>query len=561
MFIDSRTLPHGTVVEADICIIGAGSAGITIAREFIDKSFKVVLLESGGLTADPATQSLYAGENAGIPYAALESTRSRYFGGSTNCWVGWCRPFDRIDFEYRDWVANSGWPLDHSALAPYFLRAHDVLQLTELRFDADSWRERLKREALDFLPLRDGGIKNQINLFSPPTRFGDAYRDLLRNAADVQTFLNANVVEIEANETASAVERVRVATLQGNQFAVSARAFVLAAGGIENARLLLLSNRVQPAGLGNGSDLVGRYFMEHPRLRGRKIRLKNPGRHRRLYDSTLVMSRRRLNTRALRLGVDLAPTEASQRRLGLQNSRTYLSAIYRGDGSAEIETLRRTHQLFKDRRKYGYSAAYLANDVLRNLPRLTARLPQLASSVFDYTANPNHAGREFWLDTIIEPAPNPDSRVVLSGEKDALGLNRSRVELRLSDSDRQTFVGTQELLAAELGASGAVEFDDAPAPDWPEKVFWCSHHMGTTRMDEDARKGIVDKNCRVHGIGNLFVAGSSVFPTGGSDIPTMTIVAMALRLSDHLLAAMARPAAAPPERVRDRAAFRLVTAG
>lgn len=536
MFIDSRTLPDGTAITADICIIGGGVAGITIAREFIGKPIKVALLESGGFVAESDTQALYAGENVGVSYAP-ETTRSRFLGGSSNCWVGWCRPLDPLDFQHRPWVPNSGWPIGHAQLGDYYQRSHAVLQLDGLRFDPESWRERLAGLGLDFLPLRNGGIRNQVGLFSPPTRFGEAYRDQLQSADNIHVYLYANVTELASDGAATLVRHVDAATLQGNRFTVAAKAFVLATGGIENARLLLLSNRTQSAGLGNGYDLVGRYFMEHPRLRGRKIRLRDPRRHRRLYDSTLVMSRRRLNTRSLRLGLDLAPTEKTLREQELQNSRTYLTAIYRGDGSREIEALRRGYQMIKNRSKYGYGPMNLARHLGPNLPAFVARLPQLVAAVFDHATNTNHAGREFWLDTVIEPAPNPDSRITLSEERDSLGLNRSRVDLRLTDADRETFRRTQRLLCAELEATGAVQAEalsSASEPRWPDEVFWCAHHMGTTRMHEDPRSGVVNADCRVHGIGNLYVAGSSVFPTVGSDIPTMTIVALALRLADHL---------------------------
>jgi choline dehydrogenase-like flavoprotein len=207
-----------------------------------------------------------------------------------------------------------------------------------------------------------------------------------------------------------------------------------------------------------------------------------------------------------------------------------------------MAALRQAYQIIKDRHKYGYGARDLARHFGRNLPALAMGGPRAAAALFDHVANPNHAGREFWLDTIIEPVPNPESRITLSGERDALGLSLARVDLRLTEQDKDTFLRTQRLLYADLAAGGAAQVDgSAPDPQWPDEVFWCAHHMGTTRMSEDPKRGVVDPDCRVHGVGNLYIAGSSVFPTVGSDIPTMTIVAMALRLSDHLALTLSQP--------------------
>lgn len=141
------------------------------------------------------------------------------------------------------------------------------------------------------------------------------------------------------------------------------------------------------------------------------------------------------------------------------------------------------------------------------------------------------------MTTRIEPAPNPDSRVVLVGDRDELGLQRVALDWRLSEADKRNVRQTLELFGAEIGRAGIgrpkilYEEDDS---GWPEDLGGGEHLMGTTRMSDDPKQGVVDRHCRVHGMANLFVAGSSVFPTAGGATPTLMIVALAIRLADHL---------------------------
>jgi choline dehydrogenase-like flavoprotein len=256
-------VPDGTIIETDIAIIGAGAAGITIARELIGKDIAVTLIESGGLDFEPETQALYEGESVGVPYA-LDTSRLRYFGGSTNHWGGWCRPMQPIDFEERDWVPHSGWPIAYDDLVPFYIRANEVAQVGPFRFnDADWWSDDGKNQTL---PLPGGEVTTRWFEYSPPTRFGQVYRKAIDNAPNIKTYLHSNVLEIIPDETAKTVKRLTVGTLSGVRFEVRPKLVILATGGIENPRMLLLSNSVEKAGLGNTHDVVGRYFMEHPHI-------------------------------------------------------------------------------------------------------------------------------------------------------------------------------------------------------------------------------------------------------------------------------------------------------
>jgi len=545
MIDDARTLPDGAELTTDLCVVGGGAAGITLARALAGTAHRVLVLESGGLKPDGATQALYAGESVGQPYEQLATARSRYFGGSSNCWGGLCRPFEDIDLAARPWVPHSGWPFGREELAPYYERAHAILDLGPCDYDTGRWQERLG-DGIRFLPVDGAAAENRVAKLSARPKLGEAHRAALAAAGNVVVLLNANVTELETNGTASAVERVHCAVLDGQRFTVKARMVVLCAGGIENPRLLLLSNRVQAAGLGNGHDLVGRFFTDHPRVKSSVVRLADQGRHRGLYDMTLLLSRRRLNAPHLPVCASVAPTAEVQRDMGLLNSRTYLVARYHGEATDAFRALTELRLLLANRRKYGISGPP-AGPVLRAaLPRIVLQAPRLAGAMLDNVLNPSWVRRSFTLETVLEPVPNPDSRVTLTTRRDALGLNLPRVDWRLTAQDRDNFMRTHALIRGTLASKGVIREprpgegqDEAGANVadlWPGAVGWCWHHMGTTRMHDDPRQGVVDRNGKVHGVANLYVAGSSVFPTMGSDHPTINIVALTLRLSEHLTA-------------------------
>jgi choline dehydrogenase-like flavoprotein len=277
MLVDARSVEEGSLLRTGICIIGAGAAGITLAREFARSKLTVMLLESGGFRRDSKIQKLYKGECRGPILDAHpsypSSSRVRYFGGTTNHWAGWCRPLDPLDFEERPWVPNSGWPITRSDLNPYYTRALDVIQIDP--FDDDP-HERLAGESTLGDQYMDSPIVTRLFHFSPPTRFGETYRQELIDSPTTTVMIHANVLDIRSNADASRVEHLEVARLDGTRFTVESRYVVLAAGGIENARLLLSSDGVQRNGLGNERGLVGRFFSDHPHLIAGHVAITDP---------------------------------------------------------------------------------------------------------------------------------------------------------------------------------------------------------------------------------------------------------------------------------------------
>jgi choline dehydrogenase-like flavoprotein len=482
LLADARRLPAGHRLGADVCIVGAGAAGIALALELAGSPLRVVLLESGGFERDEQTQALYRGRIFGRRYPPLDEVRSRWFGGTTSAWLGRLRPLDPDDFEPREWIPHSGWPISARELAPFVARAARSFGLEEPAAGAAS------NEAPP-LPLDPEAFESR-ELRIAPVRFGERHRGALTAAANVDTWLHANAVELVANEAGSALSAVRVATLAGGAFSVRARAFVLAAGGIENPRLLLASNRASEAGLGNAADLVGRFFMEHPQL----------------------------------VAGALLPASA-ELPLGLYRPRPQR-------GAQSVALLAPAAALLRRERIQSF-AVLLAGDAA--LPDLERSLAQDVCELEGAAGGP--ARRALLLVNSCEQAPNPASRVRLSEERDALGMARVQLEWRLSPSDLHALRRGHELLARELGRAGVGRLQLMLGPgdmDWPPDLGGSGHHLGTTRMHEDPRRGVVDASSRVHGLANLYVAGSSVFPTSGAADPTLTIVALAIRLADHL---------------------------
>lgn len=542
MILDARQIDQAQDINADVCIVGGGAAGITLAIALAERGVDVVLLEGGGLTPDPLTQQLYEGENRGLSREQPHESRSRYLGGSTNCWGGWCRPLDDIDFEKRDWIADSGWPINKAMLAPYYRRSQNWLQLADLGYGLDEWAQGILKRDASLLPIEETGLQNVLSQLSPPTRFGVQYRDRLNALPNLKVFLFANATQIVTDETASTVTSIEVGTLNGKRFSVRAKYFTLASGGIENPRLLLMSNQVQKAGLGNGRDVVGRYYMDHPRVKSHWLRLADANRYRSLYDATLHRIHTGRGHVSRDIEVHLAPTFEVQREQKLSNSRTYLVARYSNDLTKSFFALKAMQRALSGRTHFGYPRSRVLKDVLRQLPTLLLNAPTTAMTVADVRFNSVRARQDYSLETVFEPVPNRDSRVSLSAQRDALGLPQVIVDWRLTEQDRDNFTRQTDLVLDGLTRAGVIEGVEGTRPGaaaWPDDVMGCWHHMGTTRMSEDPAKGVVDADCRVHGINNLFIAGSSVFPTVGSDSPTITLVVLALRLADHIEGSLA----------------------
>jgi choline dehydrogenase-like flavoprotein len=526
MVIDGRTLPRDQHLETDVCIIGAGPAGIAIARELSGTPLRVCLLESGGLQPDPETQALYRGRLIGHQYFRLDDCRVRRFGGGTNRWGGWTRAMDPSDFEPRSWVPDSGWPIPWEEVDRFSARARALLNIPT---QAEAMRDATGRGGRHVLPLPPDRVETGLLQFSPIIDFSAAYKETLFAAANVQTILYANVTAITTTPGGAAIERLTVRTLAGNTFTVSARAIVLAAGAIENARLLLQSE------VGNEHDLVGRYFMEHLHVRC-GVFVPNPG-----VDCSFYDEKERIGREPMAWFI-LPPRVVRDRQLLAW--------------SASLKQVRPTPVAWlQSAQSPAYASAMaLAEAVLRGRgsARWGERLGRSLGGVGDVlraigarASIAPHTGRLFEIFVRAEQGPNRESRVVLNGERDRLGTPRVDLDWRLTAPDLASVREGVTLLAEACASAGVGRVfvppygEEVPAL---EAVNGGWHQMGTTRMSRDVKAGVVDEHCRVHGVANLFVAGSSVFPSCGFANPTFTILTLAIRLADHLRVRLAAPA-------------------
>ena len=528
MFVDGRQIDGHIAVDADVCIIGAGAAGLTIARQLAHSETRICLLESGDLDFNWRTQALYEGRNVGLKYFALDMCQLRYFGGNTNGWGGWCRPLDAIDFSDRSWVEGGGWPFSLDELEPYYRAAHTVCQIPAPHYGVEEIARRLGAEPL---PLDPAKLAATVYQFSPPTRFGQVYRDVIAAARNITCILNANVLRINLAPDARQVRDVSVGCLGGPGFRVVARHFVLAAGGIENARLLLLSNDIAANGIGNRYDLVGRYFMEHPHTMRVLTSTAQP--------AAFSLYGTGFRKRALSVRLSLPP--AVQAAEGLLNYSANIHPVYLGHDWAAWRSFRKLLLSLDPRRRcdpYIRMAPYDKKRVsLAQLCEIVRRFDQVVAAAFLHFFQPNGLVSGFLLESKSEQAPNWASRVRLQQERDAFGLNRVELDWRTLPIDRRTVIRGEEIIDQELRRLGIGELAPLHSSEiegWPANLEGGWHQIGTTRMNTDPRRGVVDADGKVHDVANLFIAGSSVFPTCGAAPPTLTIVAMALRLADHL---------------------------
>ncbi len=504
-FVDGRELKAD--VETDVCVIGGGAAGISAALELAGAPMRVTLVEAGGDGLDPDYQEMYRARQVGLRTDPLQHNRWRVFGGTTGHWGGWSRPFDPIDFEKRDWVPHSGWPFGREALEDAYRRASTLCQIP-YAYDAKAETAPSDQRLYE----HNEQLENMIFRISPPTRFGAVYRPELEAADNVDVLLHSSVVDFTLDADKTRIVAARVKTIGGASFVVRAKHFVLAVGAVETARLLLNCTNQHTAGLGNEHDLVGRFFMQHLELR--KIRWVAP-----TPDARGRMKRVTVSEDA-RLAVRVAP--AAQRARKLLNQHFLVGAFADSRSGGVVEVMKKRYRRQRDLSQVDRAAHELTLDIDGRA------VPERAMYFADMLERP-------------EQAPNPDSRLTLDEERDALGLRRVVMDWRFTELDKRSLLDTQRLVAESLGARALGRIrcwaDGFDPLDTDEHLHGGHHHMGTARMHDDPKRGVVDAQCRVHGVPNLWIAGSATFPTSGYANPTLTIVAMAVRVAAALRAA------------------------
>jgi choline dehydrogenase-like flavoprotein len=523
MFVDTARIPENSTVQGDVCIIGAGAAGIALALHLVDQPIQVALLESGGLVAEANAPRIYQVLPGARPRLARAPSRSWYFGGNTNHWAGNCCPLDDIDFEPREWIEFSGWPIRKEHLLPYYERAQAVCGLGDLSwYDLDACRPHLLQQPLDVDPAV---LTSKVVHTCPVPSFADLYRRRFETAENVHVYVHGTALRLKTNPAADQVHAVEVAGADGRRVRVEAKVFVLAAGGIENALLLLGSNDVAGNGLGNHYDLVGRFFMEHWYV---DVPVASWGDALDLgfYDHTPQAVGPAHGWAQLALAEDLM---RSERVAGL---RLWFPSV---EGSAAGQKSRRTLKAWLSR--WGRPRQRLT-ELQLGLTDPGAMVRRLMSKL-GYRSPQRTAP---FLRIELEQTPHPGNRTRLLSRVACDAQPRADLVLRLREEERRNLLRSLGIAAAALSLPRRVvrQVGIKLAAGWSD-FFW--HHMGTTRMHHDPAQGVVDADCRVHGVSNLFVAGSSVFPTGGTAAPTLTIIALALRLAEHLCRVQGLPTA------------------
>jgi choline dehydrogenase-like flavoprotein len=512
--------PEGRAAFArpfDVCVIGTGPAGTSLARRLAAQGLQVALMEAGGTEWSEESQAIAAGESIGLTYPDLEIARLRYLGGSSGHWNGLCRPLDATDFEARPGNPDAGWPISRADLDPYADDVRDILDLVPIDDEAGLGAETGKTE--------DGKGFRRLHYFrSAPTRFGEKYLDELTAAPAIALGLHANLVDLRLDD---ALTTVTGAVFKGyapgdEGFTVTARAYALCCGGIENARLLLNFTAQVPAGIGNQNDLVGRYFNDHPGTPpplGEVILANVPTAETQFFALTEA-SVAEIGTLPMMVRINYAPRKTLS--LGKELARSLQCAVPLADRVTE---------------------AVLGDKLLCDTGGLEDWWQSRDQQAYPW-------GR---VVTNSQAALNRDSRVMLADETDPFGMRRVKLDWQVSPIDDTTIRETTLAFAAWLADNGLgrMRIYDWVLTDTPIEVASATgesmsswHHMCATRMSADPTMGVVDADCRVHGMTNLFIGGSSVFASTGFSNPTYTIVQLALRLGDHVGAMLATPAAA-----------------
>ena len=461
----------------DVCIIGAGPAGITLALRLAEAGWRVVLLEGGGHEYSPRSQAFYRCTSTGLELYA-EETRLRYLGGTSNHWAGRCRPFTVSDFANAPPVDLPGWPIPYGEIERYLPAAMDIVDLPQ---------------GAEFRTVNAGLGGDEFDadrfLLSPPTRFAQKYAKALDETAGLDVFINCNCVDLDFDEASGQLKAAVVCDYARNRQRVVASTFILATGAIENARQLLNSTTLVGAGVIKKDGLTGCCLMEHLNVD--------------------------MGTFILKDGQGTEPRQ-------YYTTDTFVSEYRAGKGNVSTTVL-------TDVQTYGRTA-----EVKHFLENLACEMG-LASKI-DFVAKFSCPG-DGVISTMIEQFPNAHSRISLLDEKDELGVSKVNVNWALSATDRHTIKCIGSELAkqfAEMGL-GFVKLNDyVYDTDLALKVQPHAHHMGTTRMAASPEFGVVDTDCKVFGTDNLYVAGSSIFATGGASNPTMPLLQFALRLADHL---------------------------
>lgn len=497
----------------EVCVVGAGAAGICLAVELERQGKQVMVLEGGGREVEDAAQEPYQSEVVGRPHRGVHTGRFRAHGGTTTRWGGQILELNAEDFERREWIAESGWPFSRAELEPFYRRALEFEGLGgAIRDDAGVW----KRIGVD--EPRFPAMQTYLTRWCPEPNFARLHGKTLETSERIQVWLHANAVELMMDgETARGL---RCRTQSGQEMVVHAEQFIFCMGAIECVRFFLQPREGELAW--NRSGLLGRHFQDHIDANAAVVRPRDRRRFSRIFDNIFVGGYK------YHPKIRLEPDE--QRRAQILNCAATMSFVSDLDEALGATKTAAKHLL---RGRWSEVRAAELLQSVRHAPLLVRQTLRYALEHRAY--NPSSA--EIHLRVHCEQRPDGESAITLSDERDSLGLLRTRLDWRISELELRTIRSFAEAAAGSLGDVAEVQLDEALLEGGAEFLRRCddsNHHMGGMRMAVSAGDGVVTPELLLHGTRNAYVCSGAVFPTSGFSNPTHTVIALALRLADRL---------------------------
>jgi len=549
-------------IIADVCIIGAGPAGMATAHEFLNSDLNVTILESGGNQYINPVQMLSKGELSGDMFLVQELTHLRQIGGTANSWIlqmtdeeyGYrYSPLDEIDFEKRDDFPYSGWPFSKKELDPYYERAHITCGLGQYNYTAKYWAQG------KFQPIQfdEEKIYNSIFTFGPTKKFTKEIPEKITESNNVNLYFEATVVELLCDETGENVTTAVVKMFDGKEIYFKAKQFIITSNALQTPRLLLNSKKTHKNGIGNQNDNVGRYYMDHYLVpcgnfypHDQKFINQLGFYDMQSVEGKTVLGRINLNPTMMKkeglrnMAVMLFPMAWNQSDLDAMNS---LNAI-------KFPHFRMYHIRFPiDFAKHVTQLLSKPKELMIHIRNIFRGRNRLFRAVYEYirygvpvflglgrggwSRMANNEGKydKFELLAIVEQSPNPENRLTVTNDKDELGCPKTKIHYICAEEDINSVEKAQKIMGETMEATGLGRYEPPAVGAEVMKTLSGIHHMlGTTRMSDDPASGVVDRDCCVHGMKNLFIAGSAVFPTGGYANPTLTNIALSIRVADKV---------------------------
>ena len=506
---------EASIIRTPVCIVGTGIGGTSLALELAKANKDFYIIEAGGQSGNAKTVGI---DNIGLPFG-LSTTTSIELGGTSNLWHGVLSKLDPADYKKRDWINNSGWPIDGNDLEPFYKQASDLFSILNYGYlDVDKLSDDLKAKLKEMPFNRDYLVNHMFQQPLPPKRFKKTVKEIAENTPKQNCLFNAAAVELLTDDTGKTVSKLIVRNRKNATIIVEAGMYILAAGALQTPRILLNSKSTNPNGLGNDNDLVGRYLLDHPMGNLLQLEFKKK-RNAHIYSDMKYAPNNKIKT-----GLTFA--EEVQKKYRLPNHNFYIRPSFVKGIDNKSEKIKLALLTFLDRDR-----GVTVKDAFQVITHLNV-VRQILAYKFSLNVTYKYADLFF----VTEQIPNPESRVSLSDKKDPFGYPMAQVNWQIMQADMDSMTTSFRLLREHGFSENDFTFVHQESDlDWKNVFTSGAHHVGTTRMAATSREGVVDANLKVHGVNNLYVADGSVFPTSGHVNSGFTIAALALRLAAHVI--------------------------